>query len=287
MEKIVLKNYADVEVYGNNIFSDFIFYNVTDVNISASNLKSKSGIIKQNHYSADFYAQDLVTSADYVYFIFPSGDNSLINGVETERVGCYIAEADYYFVSKALLNTYVVACQKSIVQDVFNKNQTLFKTNCFCSHECYDIVDTIRNLFNLAVFSDKDLFSLIDTISNNLILNGKAKTGKCGNELIRSVFEYICKNQERQLFIYEICDLFNISRRSLEFHYKRCFNVTIGQHIKYIKLIMVRKRLLDHRINYGNIISTLESLGIHHPSHFGQIYKGFFGETMSKTIDRI
>ena len=55
--------------------------------------------------------------------------------------------------------------------------------------------------------------------------------------------------------------------------------------MRYIKLALARRMLLEKTVNVGDIIYTLEDLGIHHPGHFGQAYKSYFGESMSETLN--
>ena len=237
--------------------------------------------------SANLHCYGPQNMDDHLFFLFPKSEGSMLNGVSIDKISCYMAESGYHFISSQRLNAYVLACRKDVFSEISEKNHFLFEQNRYWRNRdlsCVPVCNSLQQTFETGTLSSDGLKTMVDSIVTHLSVTGLYKNEKCGDRLIKDIFSYIWEKRSTQLFIYEICEMFNIPRRTLEYNYKRFFKISPGQHIKYIKLDLVRQLLLSKKISPGDIIYTLEDLGIHHPGHFGQTYKAYFGESMSETL---
>lgn len=97
--------------------------------------------------------------------------------------------------------------------------------------------------------------------------------------------EYILANLERTLTMTELESVSSVSARSLQYAFRRRFNCTPGQWIVEQKLLAVRSRLLNAKLDES--VTQIAILFFANLGDFSRKYRHRFGELPSQTLARV
>lgn len=101
--------------------------------------------------------------------------------------------------------------------------------------------------------------------------------------IVRKVREYILEHPDENVSIPQLCRLFHVSRRTLQY----CFEDVVGMspvaYLRTVRLNEVRRRLFFGG-RYGQVTEVAMSWGFRHLSQFSIDYQKLFGVLPSETV---
>ena len=189
----------------------------------------------------------------------------------------------------------------------FNELHFIFRADIFAemakTNEAYELLPKNKVFFydqcDVAVWSEM-LFSALNDASLNVdqvlrkfmdyffeihsLSNGLMSSNLKKSFFIKQLIPYLKENIYKDLAVTDMCQQFDVSRRSFESYFKKYFGNSPASHFKKMKLMRVRQEILSAKNgDLSNILSKFQNL---HVAHFGQFYKRYFGETMTQTRSR-
>ncbi len=129
-----------------------------------------------------------------------------------------------------------------------------------------------------------------EVVSNLLKLLFSSSSEKQNHQTIRRtlavniVDEVLSKDDIGSLSVLDLCEKANVSQRTLEYAFRKKYNITPKQYLRIVRLNRVRKLLLDSINSQTNISDISNQYGFWHMGQFAKDYKNLFGELPSATI---
>lgn len=115
---------------------------------------------------------------------------------------------------------------------------------------------------------------------NNIARNGqKRHVTAISNEQIMSVNDFIEKNISRQIPLFSLCQLVNVSESTLVKTFKLAYDKTPRSYIESLRIARARKLLLTSELTLAEIAYRT---GFTHQSRFGAVFKKYYGITPLK-----
>lgn len=96
--------------------------------------------------------------------------------------------------------------------------------------------------------------------------------------------EYILHNYDTPPSIIDICQTLKVSRRTLHYAFQKVLGVSPISFIRYVRLNIVRKELLERDPRQNRITEIAQEFGFWHMGMFSHYYKNLFGELPSETL---
>ncbi len=103
--------------------------------------------------------------------------------------------------------------------------------------------------------------------------------------LVNEVRRYANERTDVVPSVAEICRVFGVSRRSLQYAFEEVVGVNPVSYLRALRLNAVRRAIKEAGEN-TRILELAARWGFWHPSHFSASYKQLFGESPSATHDR-
>jgi AraC family transcriptional regulator, ethanolamine operon transcriptional activator len=105
-------------------------------------------------------------------------------------------------------------------------------------------------------------------------------------QLVGQIEEYFRLNNFARMKIPDICKLFNVSIRTLEYAFKETYGVTPLKYLNLQRLNAARQTLLESKKGTVTVTEIAMKAGFWHLSQFAGDYRSLFGETPSQTLHR-
>lgn len=105
------------------------------------------------------------------------------------------------------------------------------------------------------------------------------------SQIVRNVRTFLLENADRAIGVPELCSVFNVSRRTLQYAFDRVLGIGPNAYLKILRLNGVRRALCrkDVRISVQQAASDW---GFWHFSQFAKDYRILFDELPSTTVRR-
>ena len=104
------------------------------------------------------------------------------------------------------------------------------------------------------------------------------------NKIVREVKQYLDTLPDTRPKITELCRMFNVSQRTLEYAFHDNFGVTPERYLKSVRLNQVRNLLRKMSSQDTKIIDIASRFGFWHMGQFAADYRKLFGELPSETF---
>lgn len=101
---------------------------------------------------------------------------------------------------------------------------------------------------------------------------------------LKQAEQYMMTHLYDNLHSKDICQVANVSQRTLEYIFRDYYGVTPKAYLKRLRLNQVHKRLKQADSQYIEIAAIAHEFGFSHLGQFAQDYKLLFGELPSETI---
>ncbi len=231
------------------------------------------------------YTENMSFFVNDKIYVLNKGDILLINGKDIHRP---IIPKDVYYERSYLIfdqrkiyeystiNTDLLLCFKSSRNNhklSLSKEDALILENLHKECEKYNNNDT--------TYGD-DILKKISLIKLLLFINKKYTTDYETFDMvenrIKNIQMYIANNPSKNLSLESLSQKFFISKRYLEFLFKKNCGFTVGEYITTIRIIK-SKELLKSGINVSEVG---EMVGYYNPSHFSRVFKNKTGFSPKK-----
>jgi len=184
----------------------------------------------------------------------------------------------------------------------FAEHQAFAQTNAFISYEIAKLINLLlgKNSLstepNLALHLDQPhrlnlLMPLINSKVADLLVQlhldatQQSVSQQTQQMVITQINHYIKQHEHYPLTVTELCQITNVSRRTLQYCFKAGLGITPIQYIRDCRLNEIRRKLLS--LDNDNAITDLAiAFGFFHISTFNAHYKQLFGETPTQTKQR-
>jgi len=106
------------------------------------------------------------------------------------------------------------------------------------------------------------------------------------SHIVKNVRTFLLENADRAIGVPELCNVFKVSRRTLQYAFDRILGIGPNAYLKILRLNGVRRALCrrDERISVQQAASDW---GFWHLSQFAKDYRNLFDELPSDTVRRI
>lgn len=153
-------------------------------------------------------------------------------------------------------------------------------------------------LFNLLTFRDgvaeDNLRRLAQNLEAQLVLSiarvassdWSSPDNSAADRIVKKVEDYVASIKHRPISIIELCQVCEISERTLHMAFQRKLGITPASYIRTQRLNQVYKTLRIADPTWGKIKDAALENGFSHLGHFTTQYKKLFGELPSATLRR-
>lgn len=104
--------------------------------------------------------------------------------------------------------------------------------------------------------------------------------------LVREVRQYLLQNQEETITVVNLCQRFQVSRRTLQYAFQDVMGMSPNAYLRTIRLNGVRRCLRDPNSSVTSVQQAAADWGFWHLSQFARDYQGLFGELPSQCLKR-
>ena len=117
-------------------------------------------------------------------------------------------------------------------------------------------------------------------------LNRRRYTLNRGNcwVVTRKVIEYIDANYAEPMTLTKLCQLVNVSERTLRYHFLKTTGLNPQQYLSNYRLHRAHALLVENRV--AEVADAARACGIPHTGRFSQYFKAMFGESPSQVLRR-
>lgn len=106
------------------------------------------------------------------------------------------------------------------------------------------------------------------------------------DKAIKEIKGYLDTVSDTSPKIYDLCKMFNVTDRTLEYGFRENYGVTPKQYLKAYRLNQVNKALRQKRRQADKIADIANRFGFWHMGQFAADYRKLFGELPSETFIR-
>lgn len=125
------------------------------------------------------------------------------------------------------------------------------------------------------------LVDIVDSTGCSAVRTGAVSKRRHGLERI---YEYLRSVDPGSLSVLQLCEVAEVSRRTLEYSFREEMDITPQGFIKLKRLHAARRGLLTAKRSGSSIAEIAHGLGIYEQGRFASDYKKLFGELPSQTI---
>lgn len=105
-------------------------------------------------------------------------------------------------------------------------------------------------------------------------------------KIVREVRQHLLQNQEETITVVDLCQRFQISRRTLQYAFQDVMGMSPNAYLRTIRLNGVRRCLRDPKSGVMSVQQAAADWGFWHLSQFARDYQGLFGELPSERLKR-
>jgi AraC family ethanolamine operon transcriptional activator len=105
-------------------------------------------------------------------------------------------------------------------------------------------------------------------------------------KIVREVRRYLLQNHDEAVTIVDLCQRFEISRRTLQYAFQHVMGMNPNAYLRAIRLNGVRRCLRDPHSNVTSVQQAAADWGFWHLSQFARDYRDLFGELPSERLKR-
>lgn len=105
-------------------------------------------------------------------------------------------------------------------------------------------------------------------------------------KIVREVRQHLLKNQEETITVVDLCQRFQISRRTLQYAFQDVMGMSPNAYLRTLRLNGVRRCLRDPKSGIKSVQQAAADWGFWHLSQFARDYQGLFGELPSERLKR-
>lgn len=105
------------------------------------------------------------------------------------------------------------------------------------------------------------------------------------SQIVRSVRQFLLDNSDRAISVRELCAIFHVSRRTLQYAFDRVLGIGPNAYLKILRLNGVRRDLRRREMRIS-VQQAASHWGFWHLSQFAKDYRTLFGELPSATVKR-
>lgn len=105
-------------------------------------------------------------------------------------------------------------------------------------------------------------------------------------KIVREVRQYLLQNQEDTITVVNLCQRFQISRRTLQYAFQDVMGMSPNAYLRTLRLNGVRRCLRDPNSGVMSVQQAAADWGFWHLSQFARDYQGLFGELPSQRLKR-
>jgi AraC family ethanolamine operon transcriptional activator len=143
-----------------------------------------------------------------------------------------------------------------------------------------DQIDTPQKLQQ-----DLVMMALLEVLQKETPHNEEAPSYRHRKQVVEQIQQYIQQNKDVPLTITDLCQVANVSRRTLQYSFESILNVSPIQYLRLTRLNGVRRSL--HQTDNPKPVSDIAAQwGFWHLSQFAKDYKQLFGELPSETLQK-
>jgi AraC family ethanolamine operon transcriptional activator len=102
--------------------------------------------------------------------------------------------------------------------------------------------------------------------------------------IVSEARQYLLANRDRPVSVPELCELFHVSRRTLQYCFQDVLGMAPGAYLRAIRLNGVRRELQKARCELCNVQDVAAAWGFWHMSQFATDYRKLFGLRPSDTL---
>lgn len=105
-------------------------------------------------------------------------------------------------------------------------------------------------------------------------------------KIVREVRQHLLQNQNETITVVDLCQKFQISRRTLQYAFQDVMGMSPNAYLRTIRLNGVRRSLRDPNSGVMSVQQAAADWGFWHLSQFARDYQGLFGELPSERLKR-
>jgi AraC family ethanolamine operon transcriptional activator len=105
------------------------------------------------------------------------------------------------------------------------------------------------------------------------------------SQIVRNVRQFLLDNNDRAISVPELCTIFHVSRRTLQYAFDRVLGIGPNAYLKILRLNGVRRDLCRREMRIS-VQQAASHWGFWHLSQFAKDYRTLFGELPSATVKR-
>ena len=105
-------------------------------------------------------------------------------------------------------------------------------------------------------------------------------------KIVREVRNYLLERQEETVTVVDLCQAFDVSRRTLQYAFQHVMGMNPNAYLRAIRLNGVRRSLRDPMSGVNSVQQAAADWGFWHLSQFARDYRSLFGELPSERLKR-
>ena len=243
------------------------------------------------------------TPKGYRTFVVPQNDDLSYNWrgkkIEGHILSLFPEDGELYSISDQRFRVHTLSFSNHLIDEVLTELRDDFICRKIRDELVWDPgsdrIERIRTLIakiivgpEAAIYEEnlerKLLIELLDSIS---ILDNNSRTPTTvDNSALDAVIEYIRKGDtSRSISVSDLCQIANISERTLQYRFLDRFGMTPNQYVKNYRLRQVYMNL-KRNLTQQPIFKVAADHGFWHMGQFAADYRRFIGELPSETRNK-
>lgn len=156
----------------------------------------------------------------------------------------------------------------------------------------FDLIDSVHDnqRFLEALNLDEMIYRNIAALLEPRLVLGDSRIADRSHESNGRATELVCdairSNPGRMLTLTEMETLSGLSRRAFQYVFRKRFEMSPMEWVKYQKFAIARQKIIEGNINANRTTLSCD-LGFAKPSSFAAYYRRLFGERPSETRQRV
>lgn len=122
--------------------------------------------------------------------------------------------------------------------------------------------------------------------SRSLPIAAESKEGATRRQAVARACAHIDKHLDEQITLDDLCTVAGVRARTLEYAFRKCYEIGPVAYLRSVRLCRVRRDLLNSRRVAASVAKTARRWRFTHMGQFGRDYRLLFGESPSNTLAR-
>ena len=114
----------------------------------------------------------------------------------------------------------------------------------------------------------------------------ESREGSTRRQAVARACAYIDKHLNEQITLEDLCTVAGVRARTLEYAFRKCYEVGPVAYLRSVRLCRVRRDLRNSRRIAASVAKTARRWRFTHMGQFGRDYRLLFGESPSSTLAR-